>query len=103
MFQSFLPTIIRELRSLTKVITLVINIYDGYVMMAACLLMYAMFLDMVLPVLPLPFVSCKCFNNSVHVLVIQINVNCTICTVKDYQYMYIYIYIYRTEKVNYIL
>jgi len=55
MFRLFLPTIIRELRSLTKV-TLVIYIYNGNGMMAACRLMYAMFLDMVLPVFPVPFV-----------------------------------------------
>ena len=36
MFRLFLPTIIRELRSLTKV-TLVIYVYDVNGMMAACL------------------------------------------------------------------
>ena len=58
MFRLFLPTIIRELSSLTKV-TLVIYVYDGNGMMAACLLLYAMFLDTVLPVFPVSFVSCK--------------------------------------------
>ena len=58
MFRLFLPTIIRELRSLTKV-TLVIHVYDGNGMMAACRLMYAMVLDMVLPIFPVSFVSCK--------------------------------------------
>jgi len=48
MFRLFLPTIIRELRSWTKV-TLVIFVYDGNGMMAACRLMYAM-----LPVFPVP-------------------------------------------------
>jgi len=48
MFRLFLPTIIRELHSLTKV-TLVIFVYDGNGMMAACRLMYTMFLDMALP------------------------------------------------------
>jgi len=51
MFRLFLPTIIRELRSLTKV-TLVIYVYDGNGMMAACLLLYMMVCDMVLPVFP---------------------------------------------------
>ena len=41
---------------MTKV-TLVIFVYDGNGMMAACRLMYAMFLDMVLPVFPVSFVS----------------------------------------------
>jgi len=41
MFRLFIPTIIRELRSLTKV-TLVIFVYDGNGMMAACRLIYAM-------------------------------------------------------------
>ena len=36
MFRLFIPNIIRELRSLTKV-TLVIFVYDGNGMMAACL------------------------------------------------------------------
>jgi len=49
MFRLFLPAIIRELRSLTKVI-LVIYVYDVNGMMAACRLMYTMVLDMVLPV-----------------------------------------------------
>jgi len=75
MFRLFLPTIIRELRSLTKV-TLVIYVYDGNGMMAECRLMYAMFLDMLLPVSPMPFFSCKCLAaKERHVLVIQINVN----------------------------
>ena len=56
MFRLFLPTIMRELRSLTKV-TLVIYVYDGNGMMAACRLIYAMFLDMVLPVFTVSFVS----------------------------------------------
>ena len=59
MFRLFLPPIIRELRSLTKV-TLVIFVYDGNGMMAACRLLYAMFLDMVLPAFPVSSVSCKC-------------------------------------------
>ena len=58
MFRLCLPTIIRELRSLTKV-TLVIYIYNGNGMMAACRLMYTMVLDMVLPVFRVSFVSCK--------------------------------------------
>jgi len=59
MFRLCLPTIIRELRSLTKV-TLVIYIYDVKGMMAACRVLYTMVLDMVLPVFPVSFVSCKC-------------------------------------------
>jgi len=55
MFQLFLPTIIRELRSLTKV-TIVIFVYDGNGIMTACRLMYVMFLDTVLPVFPVSFV-----------------------------------------------
>ena len=43
---------------MTKV-TLVIHVYDGNGMMAACRLMYAMVLDMVLPIFPVSFVSCK--------------------------------------------
>jgi len=58
MFQLFLPTIIRELRSLTKV-TLVIYVYDVNGMMAACRLLYTMVLDVVLPVFRVSFVSCK--------------------------------------------
>jgi len=56
MFRLFLPTIIRDLRSLTKV-TLVIYVYDVNGMMAACRLMYAMVLVMVLTVFPVSFVS----------------------------------------------
>jgi len=59
MFRLFLPTIIRELRSLTKVI-LVIYVYDVNGMMAACRLLYTMVLDVVLPVFRVSFVSCKC-------------------------------------------
>ena len=58
MFQLFLPTIIRQLRSLTKV-TLVIYVYDVNGMMAACRLLYTMVLDVVLPVFRVSFVSCK--------------------------------------------
>jgi len=62
---------------LTKV-TLVIFVHDGNGMMAACLLMYAMFLDMVLPVFPVSFVLCplqrtKDEGQCACVLVIQIN------------------------------
>jgi len=59
MFRLFLPTIIRELRSLIKV-TLVIYVYDVNGMMAACRLLYTMVLDVVLPVFLVSFVSCKC-------------------------------------------
>jgi len=58
MFRLFFPTIIRKLRSLTKV-TLVIYVYDVNGMMAACHLLYMMVLDMVLPVFPVSFVSCE--------------------------------------------
>jgi len=59
MFRLFLPTVIRELRSLTKVI-LVIYVYDVNGMVAACRLLYTMVLDVVLTVFPVSFVGCKC-------------------------------------------
>jgi len=61
MFRLFLPTIIRELCSLTKVIP-VIYVYDVNGMMAACRLLYTMVLDVVLPIFPVSFVGCKHLN-----------------------------------------